>query len=308
MLIAPLALLACFPRLTPDAVKDDTTDLTPDTANTGELGDTAEPVDTADSGDTDTGGDTSLDTGEPPACEAELDAARREGDAIATGTPSVDDVDGSCGTQGASDSVVRWTAPRAGAWVLDTVGSTAEDTVLFALGDDCSGEIACDDDWLDGWSSLDLTMAAGQSVLLGVEGGAWTLNAWQGSCVDTNIGSLDGVTGDNAGLTTELSASCGRGYASDYVLRWVAPSAGVWQFTTERSTFDTILVVLDGEGSGAADCSGAELACGDDTGEGSASQTWSTVSLSLRAGDVIFLGIGGYEGDTGTWELTATRL
>jgi hypothetical protein len=184
------------------------------------------------------------------------------------------------------------------------VGSASEDTVLFVLDTDCREEIACDDDFFAGWSSVTLSMPAGASVLLGVEGGDWTLNAWQGECADANIGGELELEGDSTGADTDFSASCQPDYAADVVLRWVAPSTGMWRFRTEGSSYDTVLVLRAGG------CAGAEIGCGDDTETTSSdsSALWSTVTASLRAGDVVFVGIGGYSGDTGSWVLAIDRI
>ena len=93
---------------------------------------------------------------------------------------AVDDQAGSCGGGTAEDVVAQWTAPAAGLYTFDTVGS-AYDTVLYVL-DDCGGaELACNDDSAGLQSSLQVNLLAGQSVRVVVDGfstnaGAYVLN------------------------------------------------------------------------------------------------------------------------------------
>lgn len=312
-MIVALLLLGCFPRV--EAPTTDTSiDPSPDTGDTDSGTDSGRDsgrdtgTDTGRDSGRDTGADSGQDSGEDtgssdPACVPDLEVGARVGDAIATGTCVDDDAAGSCGNRSSPDAIVRWTAPTAGEWTLDTVGSASEDTVLYVLETDCREEIACDDDYFGGWSSVTLSMPAGASVLLGVEGGDWTLNAWQGECADANIGGELALEGDSTGADTDFTASCQPGYGADVVLRWVAPSTGNWRFSTEGSAYDTILVL------NAGGCEGAEIGCGDDTDQpGDSSALWSTVTASLRAGDVVFVGIGGYMGDVGNWVLSVDRI
>jgi hypothetical protein len=72
-----------------------------------------------------------------------------------------------------------WTAPSAGTWTFDTEGSNF-DTVLYVL-DACGGtELACNDDSSGLQSEVDVTLGAGDSVVVGIGGfdgseGAWTI-------------------------------------------------------------------------------------------------------------------------------------
>jgi hypothetical protein len=301
-----LLLLACFPRVDAPATQDTGVDDTSVADETGggedtsppDTSDTQEPPDTSDTSDTGAPPDTS-DTGTNCVVDDELGAV--EGDAIASGTTSGDAVEASCGGEGQSDTVLSWSAPRAGVWTLDTVGSP-DDTVLWAFETSCGSEIACDDDTFDVWSSLTLDLAAGEAVLLGVEGGDWVLNAWSATCVDANVGSTEGVEGNTEGLDTTLSvpSSCSDSYATDVVLRWVAPSRGLWVFSTEGSDFDTVLSLRP------PSCTAAATVCSDDATASGTSVLWSQVSQFLDVGEVVFLSIGGFEGQSGDYVLTAT--
>jgi len=75
----------------------------------------------------------------------------------------------------------------------------------------------------------------------------------------------------------------------------------VWRFSTEGSDYDTVLALRGGA------CDGDEIACGDDTEVGTTDYTYSTVTASVREGDVVFIGIGGYDGDSGDWVLDIAR-
>jgi len=72
-----------------------------------------------------------------------------------------------------------WTAPSAGTWTFDTEGSTF-DTVLYVL-DACGGtELACNDDSSGVQSEVEVTLGAGDTVVVGIGGfngseGAWTI-------------------------------------------------------------------------------------------------------------------------------------
>jgi len=82
----------------------------------------------------------------------DVDAGSVSGTAAVTG-----DIDGleeltwdplpSCAAYTANDDVLLWTAPSAGTWTFD-LGESAFDTVLaiFAVGDRCPEELACNDD------------------------------------------------------------------------------------------------------------------------------------------------------------------
>lgn len=79
---------------------------------------------------------------------------------------------GSC-TEGVNgdEYLVTWTAPDAGTYFIDTIGSDI-DTVLYVL-DQCSGtELACADDISTDvlQSSLSLDLSAGETILIVVDG------------------------------------------------------------------------------------------------------------------------------------------
>ena len=75
-----------------------------------------------------------------------------------------------CSNSNASDETFEFTAPAAGTYVFDTVGS-AYDTVLYAL-DACGGaELDCNDDaGFDLTSQITLDLLAGETVIIVVDG------------------------------------------------------------------------------------------------------------------------------------------
>jgi hypothetical protein len=87
----------------------------------------------------------------------------------------------SCADPGSPEATYSFTAPADGTYTFDTLGSTF-DTVLHIHDGDCFGpELDCDDDTVDVQSVVTLTLAAGQTVVVVVDGyggdaGDYTLN------------------------------------------------------------------------------------------------------------------------------------
>ena len=78
---------------------------------------------------------------------------------------------------------------------------------------------------------------------------------------------------------------------------WTAPRAGRYAFSTEGSTFDTILSIRrDG-------CSGTELVCNDDTLDLS-----SSVVVELDAGEPVTAIVDGFDGAEGAFSLGIHEL
>lgn len=76
----------------------------------------------------------------------------------------------SCGDPGSPEATYSFTAPADGTYSFDTFGSNF-DTVLHIHDGDCSGpELGCDDDTGGGQSQVTLTLAAGQTVVIVVDG------------------------------------------------------------------------------------------------------------------------------------------
>ncbi len=179
-----------------------------------------------------------------------------------------DDFAGSCaGAGGAPDLEYTFTAPAAGPYTFDTVGSTF-DTVLYVLDGECAGaELGCNDDGDGPQSVLAVELVEGQLVTVVVDGNTangspFSLRARAGSfvCPLDDLGSVvpADVAGDTAGLYRSHSSSCGGGAGRDAGYLFTAPQAGTYTFDTFGSSFASIITVRDGA------CDGAELACGYD--------------------------------------------
>ncbi|HEX2253322.1 MAG TPA: carboxypeptidase-like regulatory domain-containing protein [Thermoanaerobaculia bacterium] len=109
----------------------------------------------------------------------------------------------------------------------------------------------------------------------------------------------DTVAGTTAGATSDGTASCGFSTgAPDVWFRYTAASAGLFSFDTFGSSIDTVLSVTDGC---VADGPVTELACNDDA-DGTLQ---SRISLSLAAGQEVWVRVSGYGGRTGAFLLTA---
>ncbi len=216
----------------------------------------------------------------------------------------------SCGTAGAADSVVSFTAPTAGDFRFDTFGSSF-DTSLAIFADCTSGsELACAEDvGASLQSEITLSMTAGQEVFVAVSGfggfeGDWVLNVNAPAdlaCATVDAGTTTGpgvATGTTVGAEEVLTQTCGQG-GVDSVVSFTAPASGDFQFDTVGSTFDTLLAIY-------SECeSGREIACNDD----SAAQLGdSELTLTLTAGQQIVIAISGFSGATGDWVLNVTPL
>jgi hypothetical protein len=107
----------------------------------------------------------------------DMDIGSRVGTITGSTRGRGNDFSGSCvaaNTNGGEDVTLQWTAPRTGRFFFSTV-STSYNTVLYALDGGCAGrELACNDDRESArqilWSWFELSVSAGQTVLLVVDG------------------------------------------------------------------------------------------------------------------------------------------
>ncbi|WP_437970023.1 MXAN_6577-like cysteine-rich protein [Sorangium sp. So ce260] len=94
-----------------------------------------------------------------------------------TGTTggALDREESTCGGEDAPEMVYSFTAPEAGTYTIDTLGSEL-DTVLYVFDGDCFGEeLACNDnvpldDWYDITSEVTVSLDAGQTIIIVVDG------------------------------------------------------------------------------------------------------------------------------------------
>ncbi|MCB9521139.1 MAG: DUF4215 domain-containing protein [Myxococcales bacterium] len=110
------------------------------------------------------------------------------------------------------------------------------------------------------------------------------------ACADLTLGSAVGnavISGSVVGLTNDYVATCGgTGRGVDRGFLWVAPTTGIYQFDTNGSDYDTVLHVHIADGT----CTGAELVCDDDAGDGTA----SLLTYSVAAGVSYFIVLDAY--------------
>ena len=210
--------------------------------------------------------------------------------------PSVDT--GSCAGSG-PELAYAWTAPSTGIFTFDTIGSSI-DTVLYVRNGSCTGaELACNDDAIDADSAVAVSLTQGQTVIIfvdtfGTTGGAFTLhiNLAPPCPAQTLPGvSPQTVMGNTVGGSLVDTGTCA-GAGPDVSYSWTAPAAGTYTMSTSGTSFDTVLHVRD------VNCSGAELACDDDSGPG----TDSLLTVTLSAGQTVVIFADSY-GAGGTYSL-----
>ncbi|MBI2379091.1 MAG: hypothetical protein HYV07_34165 [Deltaproteobacteria bacterium] len=201
------------------------------------------------------------------------------------------------------EATYTWTAPNNGVFTFDTFGS-AFDTVLYVLNGSCTGaEIACNDQSGGDQSLVQLTVTAGQTVTLIIDGwngesGSYVLNVAEvatPTCPLADLGSALG-NGVASGTTVDgigsFNGTCASSGASDVVYLWTAPAAGRYTFDLSGSNYDTVLYLLG------AECGGAELVCNDDS-----SGLTSSVSLTMTAGQLVSIVVDGFAAAEGNYVL-----
>lgn len=179
--------------------------------------------------------------------------------------PQTDDFEGSCGGAGSPDAEFTFVAPADGTYTFDTHGSQL-DTLLYVLDATCDGsELGCNDDGDGHQSALSVTLLAGQSVTVVVDGhdasgGPFNLRV-QGGGLTCPLGAIEGplpttISGNTAFLFDGSDSTCGGQAGPDASYTFTAPAAGTYSFNTFGSSFESIVHVRDGV------CGGNQLACG----------------------------------------------
>lgn len=102
------------------------------------------------------------------------------------------------------------------------------------------------------------------------------------------------ATGSTAGSRNLHRGGCGGEAGPEVVLRWSAPRAGAYTFTTAGSDFDTLLYLR-------SECGGRDRACNDDVVSGVVRS--STATLTLAAGEPLLIFIDGWEDSAGNYTL-----
>ena len=122
------------------------------------------------------------------------------------------------------------------------------------------------------------------------------------SCVNQDLGRRFPLT--ETGTTNTLpdrfnDRGCGSNAArsGEWILKWEAPQAGHYLFSTKGSSFDTILYALDG-------CTGRELTCNDDADP----DRTSKIELDLRTGEMVLIVVDGYAGESGAFQFSISAV
>jgi hypothetical protein len=207
---------------------------------------------------------------------------------------------GNCGGDG-FESTYGWTAPADGRYSFDTVGGY-RDTVLYTLNGECGGEeLACSDDIAglsSGRSGFSMDLESGESLVIVVDSfdlgqtssSVLSIYPYTPSCPDEDLGTDPGVFN---GTLTSINQAHQEGCppaVGNLEFNWTAPEDRIYTFSSSGSDFDTVIYVLDG-------CGGTEITCNDDT----SGSYQSLVTFSASAGETYVLGIGGFDGDQGSY-------
>jgi hypothetical protein len=215
-----------------------------------------------------------------------------------------------CGAvPGSPDAPVTFTAPVAGNYVFDTVGSYM-DTVLSVYDGYCNflTPLDCNDDSMyDVQSRAVVQLATGQGVTAVVDGfggivGDFVLNVslaeGDPGCPDTTITTATTVYGSTYGQRVGYDVSCTDIHPSPtYSVVFIPDIGGTYTIDTFGSNYDTVLAVLQGT------CGGTELGCNDDASFG----VQSRVTVTLAIGVPVTILVSGYYGDTGSFMLNISR-
>ncbi|AUX39413.1 hypothetical protein SOCE26_008040 [Sorangium cellulosum] len=221
----------------------------------------------------------------------------------------VDILHPACGGSRGKEATYSFTAPEAGTYVFDTLGSSFN-TVLYALEASCSGRsLGCNADAAGGQQSrLWLDLGAGQTIILVVDGnsatdsGDFTLSVQQftgATCsapLDLGSTAPQLVTGSTVGQPEAVSPACGFSSAPEVAYSFTAPENGTYIFDTFGSGFNTILQIFDGS------CRGRSLACNDDSGG-----PQSRVHVDLTAGQTVVVVVDGQSSQAGDYVLKVER-
>jgi hypothetical protein len=201
----------------------------------------------------------------------------------------------SCGSSTAEDFSFEFEASVAGEYTFSTDGSAYDTVLSLHQISDCLTEIACDDDTVGRASEILYTMAAGEKIIVNVDGyaanvGAFTLSIGYAPppvcTIDRDLNSAVGqsvASGTTCGAGADVArATCGFNQdAEEYVFEWTAPAAGEYAFDLVGSDYDTAMTLRN-------NCT--ELACSDDDGPG----VISGLSYTFAAGETVSVVVDGF--------------
>jgi hypothetical protein len=208
-------------------------------------------------------------------------------------------IESACGASPSPESLYRFVAPFDASFRFDTFGSSF-DTLLAIRDPNGCFELACNDDFQGLDSQVELFLAAGQEVLIVVDGFSGGFGNYQlhveadiPLCAPVLDGDLPIVVEDTtAGQPDTFQTSCIGGNAPDRTYHFFAPFAGVFVFDMEGSQYDTTLEILNGT------CGGPSLDCNDDF-----ESTASHLELFLEQDQLVTIVVDGFQGDFGDFVL-----
>lgn len=214
-----------------------------------------------------------------------------------------------CGWNDTLDVWHRFTPTTTGQVLISLCGSSFDTTL--SVFDGCGGtELACNDDYCELQSGLQIELTGGQPCYIRVAGyggetGSYTLTITEDveppphdECINAIAVAEDTPYEGTTSLATGTAeSSCGLGDTLDVWHTFTPASSGYYGISLCGSLFDTTLSVFDG-------CGGIELACNDDY---EYCDLQSKVSMSLNEGYVYYIRVAGWGGDTGDYTLTVTE-
>ncbi|MEZ4364347.1 MAG: hypothetical protein R3B48_29500 [Kofleriaceae bacterium] len=199
----------------------------------------------------------------------------------------------SCGSSGALDQAIGFTAPITDYYVFDTFGASF-DTVL-AIYDQCSGqELVCNDNaGAVPQSELVRKFEEGQKALVVIEGnagdtGTGNLRVSRVTCPDADLeGRTFPVELNTVSFGDDFGGACGGQGKEDRAYHWVAPKDGLFAFRADATTFAPTVTVRSGPR-----CSDESLGCNAAAG----GIGHAEVVRRLKGGQPVTLEIDGVDG------------
>ncbi|MEM6989022.1 MAG: hypothetical protein AAF721_00950, partial [Myxococcota bacterium] len=212
-----------------------------------------------------------------------------------------------CGGLASEDFAWTWTAPATSTYRFATENSDFDTVVYIRDGNDCLGaELGCNNDTgLGTDASAIATVQADDTVTIIVDGNGAAGNfdlVVDVDCPAQDMGSTvpQTITDSTIVSSDQFVPSCGIGGGGDQGFTFTAPADGTYIFETANNDFNTVLFVLD------AICGGNELACNDDAP--GAIDGHSELSVMLTQDQTVTLGVEGFFGATGTFDLSVTQM
>lgn len=108
------------------------------------------------------------------------------------------------------------------------------------------------------------------------------------ACVETRVSAGAEIVGSTLDAPDDFTLTCGAGTGNDLAYEWIVPRTDYYRLTTEGSSLDSVLGVLD------ADCA-TELSCSNNVGNGLQSE----IVRRFEGDDRVVLVVDGNLGDRG---------